>query len=70
MKRNVGSLDRFPRIVVGITLLSIGLFPGENAWIGLIGLLPLITGILGWCPLYAALGIDTLRLGQRDGQKT
>ncbi|MCE5189862.1 MAG: DUF2892 domain-containing protein [Eubacteriales bacterium] len=60
MKQNVGKVDRWIRIVLGIALLSlIALLDGGIRWIGLIGLIPLITGVLNTCPIYALLGIST-----------
>lgn len=60
MKKNVGNTDRWIRIVLGIALLSLIVFlDGGIRWIGLIGLIPLITGILNYCPIYALLGIGT-----------
>jgi hypothetical protein len=59
MPVNVEPLDRFLRIAVGIALLAVAFFVSGN-WgrIGLIGLLPLASGIAGWCPLYAWLMRD------------
>lgn len=62
MKANVGSVDRIVRIVIGIGLLA--LFFALDAplkYLGLIGLVPLATAALNWCPLYTLLGIDTCR---------
>ena len=56
--RNVGSLDRLVRIVIGIALLAIVFVGPETRW-GWLGLIPLATGIVGWCPLYRVLRIDT-----------
>ncbi|HJS75904.1 MAG TPA: DUF2892 domain-containing protein [Burkholderiales bacterium] len=62
MKHNVGTADRVIRIVMGLVLLSLVFIPEGNArWWGLIGLLPLATGLAGWCALYIPLGIDTSR---------
>jgi hypothetical protein len=56
---NVEPLDRFLRIAVGIALLAVVFFVSGNwRWIGLIGLLPLASGIAGWCPFYAWLMRD------------
>jgi hypothetical protein len=56
---NVDPLDRFLRVVVGIALLAVAfLVSGYLRWIGLIGLLPLASGIAGWCPIYAWLMRD------------
>ncbi|HWQ98268.1 MAG TPA: DUF2892 domain-containing protein [Clostridia bacterium] len=60
MKNNMSSLDRIIRIVVGVALLSLIVFlSGGIRWIGLIGLIPLLTGIAGFCPLYALFKIKT-----------
>ena len=60
MKQNVGNTDRWIRIVLGVVLLSLIVFlDGGIRWIGLIGLIPLITGLINFCPLYALLGLNT-----------
>jgi hypothetical protein len=63
MSRNVGTIDRVIRIALGLALLSL-LFvvDGGARWLGLIGLVPLLTGIAGSCPAYRLLGIRTCRL--------
>lgn len=59
MKTNVGATDKLIRIVVGILLIIWGVF-GSKIWI-IIGLIPLITGLIGYCPLYTVLGINTCK---------
>ena len=60
MKQNVGTVDRAIRIVAGLVLLSlVFILEGNARWWGLIGLVPLVTGSIGWCALYIPLGIDT-----------
>jgi hypothetical protein len=60
MKQNVGSIDKVLRIVVGIALLSmLFLVEGSAKWFGLIGLVPLGTALIGWCPLYSLIGLST-----------
>ena len=60
MKKNMSNLDRGIRVILGIALLSlILLLSGGIRWIGLIGLIPLLTGIVGFCPLYAIFKIKT-----------
>lgn len=60
MQTNVGTADRSIRIVVGLVLLSlVVILEGNIRWWGLAGLLPLATGLIGWCALYKPLGIDT-----------
>lgn len=57
MKQNVGTIDRIARIIVGLVLLVLG-FINESLW-GLVGLVPLMTAVIGWCPLYCPLKINT-----------
>lgn len=59
MKCNVGGKDRVARIILGLVLLLAGLL--FHSMLGLIGLIPLATGALRWCPLYIPLKIDTNR---------
>ena len=60
MKANVGGIDRNLRIVAGAAILSLFFILEGNArfW-GLIGLIPLLTGFVNFCPLYTVLGINT-----------
>jgi Protein of unknown function (DUF2892) len=55
--RNEGTIDRVVRIVLGIALLYFA-FTGRGVW-GYIGIVPLLTGLMGSCPLYSALGLNT-----------
>ncbi|NJM36006.1 MAG: DUF2892 domain-containing protein [Rhodomicrobium sp.] len=61
MKRNVGLTDRFLRVLAGIALLGMAVGqPGTGFdWIGWIGVVPLLTGLIGSCPVYSLLGIDS-----------
>ncbi|OFZ87998.1 MAG: hypothetical protein A2V78_04815 [Betaproteobacteria bacterium RBG_16_64_18] len=60
MKSNVGGIDKILRIVAGLGLLSLLYFLEGNArWWGLIGLVPLATGLFNFCPLYTFIGINT-----------
>ena len=58
MKMNVGVTDRAIRIVVGLFIISLTFWGPKSAW-GWIGLLPLLTGLFGYCPLYAVFGWST-----------
>ncbi|MGJ4997056.1 YgaP family membrane protein [Bradyrhizobium sp. HKCCYLS3077] len=58
MTRNVGKIDRLLRIIVGLAVLSL-VFVGPQTMWGLLGLIPLGTALVGWCPPYALLGINT-----------
>lgn len=60
MTRNEGTLDRALRVVLGIALLSL-VFVGPRTLLGLVGLVPLATGLAGFCPLYRVLGVSTRR---------
>ncbi len=62
MSSNVGTIDRILRVLVGLALIAaaVGLFgPAYQTVWGWIGLIPLATGLIGWCPLYAFLGVKT-----------
>ena len=60
MEANVGGIDRPLRIVVGILLLAlVFVLEGNARWLGLIGLLPLATGLFRFCPAYALFGMST-----------
>ncbi len=58
MKANEGAVDRFVRIAAGLLLLSLVFVGPKTAW-GYLGLVPLVTGLVGWCPLYAVFRIHT-----------
>lgn len=58
MTKNIHSYERIARIVIGLTLVSMAFVGPANPWF-LLGLIPLGTGLLGWCPPYALLGIST-----------
>jgi len=60
MQCNVGKTDKLLRIGAGIALLGLGA-SGVIGWWGLIGLVPLATGLLNWCPAYNLLGIKTCK---------
>jgi hypothetical protein len=55
---NAGHLDRTVRIVLGTALLSLTVF-GPHTMLGLIGVVPLVTGVMGFCPLYKLVGLNT-----------
>lgn len=60
MQKNVGNTDRMIRIIAGIIILAVGAYYGS--WWGLVGLIPLFTGLTQSCLLYKMLGIDTCKL--------
>ena len=63
MQKNVGSADRIVRIALGLGLLSLlFLLEAPMKYLGLIGIVPLLTSLMGWCPLYTLLGMNTCRV--------
>jgi hypothetical protein len=68
MKHNIGATDRSIRMMLGLAILSaIFWLEGSLRWLGLIGLVPLITGLAGWCPAYTVFHISSC---PRHTQKT
>lgn len=65
MTRNVGGLDKMLRIGAGVVLLLLGAF-GPLGWWGLIGVVPLVTGLAGNCPVYSLAGLNTCPLDRRN----
>ena len=63
MSKNEGTLDRALRVVLGLVLLSL-VFVGPQTMWGLVGIIPLVTGLVGVCPVYSVLGIKTCRVKQ------
>jgi hypothetical protein len=59
MKKNVGGADRTIRIVLGLAILGVGVY--FKSWWGLIGLIPLLTGLFSYCGLYSLLGLSTCK---------
>ena len=60
MTSNVGGIDRILRIVLGVVLVALAATGTVGVW-GWLGLVPLATGLLGWCPPYSLLGINTCK---------
>ncbi|HCK85106.1 MAG TPA: DUF2892 domain-containing protein [Hyphomonadaceae bacterium] len=58
MKTNEGAIDRVLRVLVGAGVLSLAFVGPQTPW-AYLGLIPLLTGIVGFCPLYAVLGINS-----------
>lgn len=60
MKTNVGGIDRGLRIVLGLVLLSLFfVLEGNARWWSAVGFVPLLTGLVGWCPAYPIFGFNT-----------
>jgi len=60
-KTNEGTLDRVLRVAAGLVLLSLFVLFPDASWRywSLIGVVPIVTGLIGWCPLYTVLGLST-----------
>lgn len=64
MKMNEGKIDRIFRTVIGLGLLSLVYIGPQTPW-GFVGLVPLLTGLFGFCPLYKVFGFDTCPMGTK-----
>jgi hypothetical protein len=60
MKANVGGIDRILRIVLGVVLIALAATGTIGVW-GWIGVVPLLTGLMNFCPLYSILGMSTCK---------
>ena len=62
MENNVGGVDKVIRVVVGLALLSLlFILEGNARWWGLIGIGPILTVVIGWCPAYTLIGVNTCK---------
>ena len=64
MTKNIHQIERIARIVIGLGLISQAFIGAANPWF-LLGAVPLLTGLIGWCPPYAMFGINTCNLGKK-----
>jgi hypothetical protein len=60
MKKNTGGIERIIRMAAGLGILSLAFIGPQTTW-GYLGLIPLATGLIGWCPPYQLLGISTCK---------
>lgn len=65
MCKNIHPIERSVRVLGGLALASLAFWGPANLWF-LLGLIPVATGLVGWCPPYALLGINTCRLGRKN----
>lgn len=68
MKQNIHNKERIARIVLGLVITSLAFVGPANPWFFL-GIIPLATGLMGWCPPYAMLGINTCNIGKGTSGK-
>ena len=64
MTKNIHQTERIIRIVLGAFLMSLAFWGPANPWF-LLGAIPLITGLVGWCPPYQLLGINTCKMAKK-----
>jgi hypothetical protein len=64
MIQNIGKLDRRIRMIAGIAIIAVGFLTGS--WWGAIGILPILTAAIGWCPPYSLLGINTCKYDRQE----
>jgi len=57
MKSNVGGTDRIIRVILGVGIIAIGIY--FKSWLGVIGVVPILTAAMGWCPAYIPFGISS-----------
>ena len=69
LPRNEGTVDRVLRVVAGIGVLSLAFVGPQTPW-GYLGLVPLVTGLVGSCPLYTSLGLRTCPLHRSTTKAT
>jgi hypothetical protein len=60
MKQNIHNIERVVRVVIGAAIVSLVFVGPQSPW-GWLGLVPIATGLLGWCPPYAMFGINTCK---------
>ncbi len=60
MKKNIGSTERVIRVLAGLGIVSMAIVGPHSPW-AFLGIIPLATGLIGWCPPYALLGISTCK---------
>jgi len=60
MNKNVGGIDRILRVVVGVVLVALAATGTVGAW-GFIGIVPILTGAIGWCPAYLPFGFSSCK---------
>jgi hypothetical protein len=59
MKKNVGNIDKVIRIILGVVIIVFGIY--NQSWWGLVGIVPLFTAFISWCPVYSLIGVSTDR---------
>ncbi len=63
MKKNVGGIDKTIRIIIGLAIIGAGVY--FQSWWGAVGLVPLLTALIGWCPPYALFGFSSCKVDKK-----
>ncbi len=58
--KNEGSVDRFVRVLAGLVVVGLSYF-GSHSWLAILGMILLITGLVGFCPIYRLFGVETCK---------
>ena len=58
MSVNIGTIERVVRVILGVAILSLTVIGPQSPW-AYLGIIPILTGLSGWCPLYSVFGIST-----------
>jgi hypothetical protein len=64
MKKNVGKIDMIIRIIIGIIIASIGIV--YKSWWGLVAIIPILTALVNFCPLYTLFGCNTCSAKEKE----
>ena len=65
MQKNIHPVERVVRVVVGLALISMAFIGPANLWF-LVGIVPVLTGVTGWCPPYQLLGFSTCKVCEKS----
>jgi hypothetical protein len=68
MKKNIGDIERLIRVVVGLAIVSLFFVGPKTPW-ALLGIVPVVSGLAGWCPPYTLLGINTCKKTERSTEE-
>jgi len=67
MKCNVGKTDKIIRVIVGLVIIVIGFY--FKSWWGAVGLIPVFTAAIGWCPVYFPFGISSCKIKEEKEEE-
>lgn len=62
MTCNIGKTDRVIRVILGVCIIAVGVY--YQSWWGAVGVIPILTAAIGWCPAYVPFGISSCKIKQ------